>query len=31
MLKASNVHYNGEKNMKACFLKLVFVLDNSYG
>jgi hypothetical protein len=25
ILKASNVHYNGEKNMKACFLKLVFV------
>jgi len=29
-IKTSNVHYNGGKNMKMCFLQLVFVLDKSY-
>jgi hypothetical protein len=29
MLKTSNVHCNGGKNMKTCFLQLVFLLDKS--
>jgi hypothetical protein len=29
MLKTSNVHCNGGKNMKACFLHLVFLLNKS--
>jgi hypothetical protein len=31
MLKPSNVHYSGGKNMKVRVLQLAFVLDNSYG
>jgi hypothetical protein len=27
MLKTSNAHYTSEKNMKICFLLLVFVQD----
>jgi len=29
MLKTSNAHYIGEKNMRICFLILVFVQDKS--
>ncbi len=28
-VKTSNVHYNGGKNMKTCFLQLFFVLKKS--
>jgi hypothetical protein len=29
MLKTTNAHYTGEKNMRICFLLLVFVQDKS--
>jgi hypothetical protein len=30
MLKTSNVHYNGGKNMKACFLQWVFCIKQIF-